>query len=124
MIISKHFIIIGVRATGRYSLRQLTAGIGTIVMVLKKLGTTVSCSKSLKTLVKSPSSWLAHVFSVWPGPIWSCCFVDVYFLQSGSHLVVLQKKQELLFEHQHLSPCSVVLSVRAVFILQTTVFLG
>lgn len=62
----------GVRATGRHSLRHLTGcflGMGTIVVDLRHAGTVPCCKDRLKMLVNTPASWSSHDVSVRPGTL-------------------------------------------------------
>ena len=67
---SKHFVIIGVSATGRKSLREVVSdflGTGMMVADFRQAGM-LSCSRErLKMLVKTGASWSAHALSTFPG---------------------------------------------------------
>ena len=73
---SKHFMIIGVNATGRYSLKQDGTGFfgtGTMMAALKHAGTVAWFREVLKTSVKTSFSSSAQSFSTRPvilsGPV-------------------------------------------------------
>lgn len=59
MILSKNFVITGVSATGRWSLRVVTAnffGVGMMVVAFMLMGTAACWRERLKMLVKTPTS--------------------------------------------------------------------
>ena len=67
---SKHFIMIGVRATGRKSFKQAGfdfLGTGIIVALLRQVGTAAWLSDVLKMSVKTSDSCSAQSFKTRPG---------------------------------------------------------
>jgi hypothetical protein len=68
--LSKHFMAIGVRVTGRKSFIQVSLvflGTGTMVVCLKHVGITDWIRERLKMSVKTLASWSVHALSMHPG---------------------------------------------------------
>src|SRR4029434_11009981 len=67
---SKHFIMVEVSATGRWSFRQVMDdffGMGMMVACLKQVGTSDRCSEKLNMEVNTSASCSAHALRTRPG---------------------------------------------------------